>query len=287
MQGYHRPTTLEEACGLLSRHGDTSKVLAGGTDLVIQLRRRRIAAEHIVDISGLRDLRGIRETADHVIIGALTLHKMIETSEVLNRRIPMLVEAAKLVGGHQVRNAGTAGGNIVNASPAADLVVPLLASHARLVLVEPAGRREIDLDRFLLGPGKVMLHAGEILTDILVPKPPIGTTSVFLKAGRRRAMEISVMAVAASLRLVDGRCRDVRIALGAVAPQVFRVGAAEAAIEGKSPSPAHFDTAGKAAADTASPRSDVRASAAFRSILVERLVRRALDICVLRTEASV
>lgn len=282
MQGYHRPQTLEEACRLSDQFGGSGKILAGGTDLMIQLRRHRIAPEHIIDISGLRELAGIRETADDLAIGALTLHKTIETSELLRQRMPMLIEAARLVGGHQVRNAGTIGGNIVNASPAADTVVPLTAAAARLVLAGLSGRREIALADFLLGPGRVRLDAGEVLTEILIKKPPAGTASAFLKSGRRRAMEISVVAVAASLRIVDGRCRDVRIALGAVAPQIFRAISAEAALEDQPPLLENFAAAGKAAAAAASPRSDVRASAAFRSVLVERRVRRALEVCTQR-----
>ncbi len=278
----HQPQTLPDALSLADRHGESARFLAGGTDLVIQMRRGRLAPRHLVDLSGLRDLAGIEETAEGFAIGTLTTHKMIERHPPFLTGIPMLAEAARVVGGHQVRNVGTVGGNVVNASPAADVVAPLLALDASLQLESSAGRRSVGLGDFLLGPGRTVLRSGEMLTWICFARPPAASGSAFLKAGRRKAMEISVACVAVSLSFDGQRCRTARIALGAVGPTTLRAREAEAALEGRTVDPDLFREAGRIASGECRPISDVRASAEYRRILVGTLVERALLLCLSR-----
>src|SRR5690606_31082521 len=184
----------------------------------------------LIDLSGLHALDTIEVTEDGCCLGAMATHKSIERHPDFQSDLRMLVEAAHLVGGHQVRNVATVGGNIVNASPAADVVVPLLALDAVVTLQSAATSREVPLADFIVGPGKTTRRPGEMLRDIRFAKPPRGFGSAFLKKGRRRAMEISVACVAACLTVEDGMLSRVRIALGAVGPTALRARAAEAAL---------------------------------------------------------
>lgn len=282
----HQPQSLQEALSLASLHGERARFLAGGTDLVVQMRRKRLAPPHIIDLSQLRDLDRITETAEHFVLGALVTHKAIERHPALQRELVMLTEAARVVGGHQVRNVATVGGNVVNASPAADVVAPLLALDAELSLVSCAGTRSVALKDFLLGPGRTDRRPDEMLTQICFARPAPRSGTAFLKAGRRKAMEISIVCVAAKLTLDDQFCRNVRITLGAVGPTTQRAVTAEAAIEGRLPSPNAVRDAARLAAADCNPISDLRASAAYRRILVETLVERALLQCVTRSREA-
>jgi aerobic carbon-monoxide dehydrogenase medium subunit len=189
-----------------------------------------------------------------------------------------------VVGGHQVRNVGTVGGNVVNASPAADVVPVLLALDAAVECASPDGVRTLPLENFLVGPGQTARRPGELITAVRFARPDGEWATAFLKAGRRRAMEISVVCVAACLTLDARRerCRDARIALGAVAPTTMRARAAERALNGAALTEAAFREAGRAAAAECRPISDVRASARYRALLVETLVPRALARCLAR-----
>src|SRR5439155_24397737 len=179
--------------------------------------------------------------------------------------------------GHRLRSAGTVGGNLANASPAADVGPVLLALDARVTWVGPGGERGLPLHDFLSGPGETALAPGELLTRVRFPAPPEHSATAFLKAGRRKAMEIAVVCVAARLTLdaAHERCLEARIALGAVAPTAWRARAAERALEGRAPTPAALRKAGRLAAAECRPISDVRASARYRVLLVEALVPRA------------
>ncbi len=282
----HRPASLAEAVALGGQYGEAARFLAGGTDLVIQMNRKRLAPNHIIDLSGLSALRGIKETPEGFIIGALTTHKAIERHPAFNDELVALVESARVIGGHQIRNVGTVGGNIVNASPAADLVPSLLVLDAEITLTGTAGERRLPLEDFLAGPNRTDRRFDEILTEVRFGKLPPASATAFLKAGRRRAMEISVVCVAARLTLdASGRrCRGVRLALGAVGPKALRPLAAEAFLEGRSASEENFAEAGRLAAEACAPISDVRASDRYRRLLTEALVGRALAQCLKRIE---
>lgn len=279
----HHPGSVTDAVALARRFGDQGRYLAGGTDLIIQIRRKRLAPAHLIDLTGLAELGGIADDADAIRIGALTTHKVIERHKLFQGALLALPEAARVVGGHQVRNVGTIGGNIVNASPAADVVAPLVALEAELTLIGAAGARRLPIGDFLRGPGRTARDPGDLLRDIHVRQLPPRSATAFLKAGRRKAMEISVVCVAARLTLDEsGRCAAARIALGAVDATTVRARAAEQALQGAVPTDAALCDAGRLAARACHPIDDVRASARYRGLLVEALVPRALDRCLAR-----
>jgi carbon-monoxide dehydrogenase medium subunit len=284
---YHAPTSVAEALELGARFGPDSRFLAGGTDLIIQMRRGKVAPRHVVDLRGVPGLDAIEANGD-VRLGALVTHRTIERTPGFQGRLRALVEGAEVVGGHQVRNVGTIGGNIANASPAADVVPVLLALDAAVTCVGPGGERTLGLEEFLIGPGQTARQPGELLTTVRFAVPAGPAATAFLKAGRRRAMEIAVVCVAARLTLDDAgeRCADARIALGAVAPTTWRAREAERALVGRAPTPEALREAGRAAAAGCRPIDDVRASARYRRLLVETLVPRALARCLERIRES-
>jgi carbon-monoxide dehydrogenase medium subunit len=283
----HRPATVGAAIELARDIGREARYLAGGTDLIIQINRGRCAPSDVIALDRLAELSAIDERADRVEIGALTTMKTIEGDTRFAGPLAALPEAARLVGGHQIRNVATIGGNIANASPAADLLPVLLALDAEVELVGPEGGRRIALGRFLRGPGVTACEPGELIRRVAFSWPSANTATAFVKAGRRRAMEISIVCVAALLTLDEhGRCRDARIALGAVGPMAMRAQPAEAILRGGEPNVVALRAAGAAAADHCAPISDVRASAWYRRRLVAALVPRALERCRQRIAAG-
>ena len=280
---YHEPTSLAEAVDLGARFGADGRFLAGGTDLIIQIRRGKLHLRHVVGLHRVPGLDGI-DTNGSVTLGALVTHRALERHSAFQGHLRALVEGAEVVGGHQVRNVGTVGGNIVNASPAADVTPVLLALDTTVTCVGPAGERTLPLDGFLVSPGQTALRPGELLTGLRFSALPGRSATAFLKAGRRKAMEISVVCVAARLTLdaAGERCAEARIALGAVAPTTRRARAAEQALEGRAPTPDALRDAGRIAAGESQPISDVRASARYRTLIVETLVTRALARCLER-----
>ena len=281
---FHRPASIDEAVAQAGRLGENVRFLAGGTDVMIQMGRGRIDVGHLIDISRLRELATIVEESDCITIGAMTTHKAIERHPVFRDVYLAFSQAASVVGGHQVRNVATIGGNIVNASPAADLVPVLHSLDASVVLRSAAGTRSLPIGQFISGPGNTDRAQDELLTHIRFPRLPSGSTTVFLKAGRRRAMEISIVCVAAALTLDADRatCNSVRLAIGAAAPTAFRAASAEESLIGKVVTDQALARAGQLAAEMAAPIDDVRASADYRRLLVARMSARALSQCAVR-----
>lgn len=277
---FHQPASIDAAIDLARELGETARFIAGGTDLIIQLNRKRLAPRHVISLSGL-DLDKIVETSTEYRIGALTTYAAIESHPGFKGRLVALAEAARVIGGRQVRNIATIGGNIVNASPAADFVPVLLTLDADVELKGSAGKRAMPLDQFLIDRGRTQRRVDEILTAIRFSKPPPASATAFLKAGRRKAMEISVVCVAAHVvGGADGQgCDKVRIAIGAAASRTFRPVDAEAFVEREGAGRTTFREAGRLAAESAAPISDVRASARYRKLLVATMVERALARC--------
>ncbi len=277
---FHSPDTIDGAIALARQYGDAARFIAGGTDLIIQMNRKRLSPDHLISLAGL-GLDRIAETPTDYVIGAMATHDAIVTRPAFQRELIALPQAAAVVGGRQVRNMGTIGGNIVNASPAADVVPVLLVLEATVELEGSAGNRAMLLDRFLVERGRTERKQDEILTAVRFAKPSATSATAFLKAGRRKAMEISVICVAVHLVLdaVGEGCTKARIAIGAAASRTFRAREAEAFVEGKAASGDVFREAGRLAADRATPISDVRSSARYRKLLVATLVERALTNC--------
>lgn len=277
---YHEPTSLREAIELGARFGADGRFLAGGTDLLIQIRRGQLAPRHLVSLHRVPGLSAL-EVDSALSLGALVTHRQLERTAGLRGAWEALREGAEVVGGHQIRNVATVGGNVVNASPAADVVPVLLALDATVTCLSPAGERTLPLEGFASAPGVTARRPDELLTRVRMPALSANSGTAFLKAGRRRAMEISLVCVAVRLTLDAGheRCLDARIALGAVAPTTLRARAAELSLERRPLSDAVFAEAGRTAARECQPITDVRASARYRALLVAAMVPRALARC--------
>jgi len=285
---YHEPTSLREAIELGARFGGDGRFLAGGTDLMVQIHRGRVDPRHVISLQRVPGLEAIAGDGT-ISIGARVTHRRLERAPDFQGALRGLIEGARVVGGHQVRNVATVGGNIVNASPAADVVVVLLALDARLTCLGPAGERTPALDGFATAPGVTGLGPGELLTRASFPRLAPRSATAFLKTGRRRAMEISIACVAARLTLDADleRCQDVRVALGAVGPTAMRARAAEQYLEGRALTDAAMLEAGQIAAAECRPIGDVRASARYRALLVATLVPRVLARCLERVRPEI
>lgn len=275
---YHAPRSVEEALSLLAQYGDDARVLAGGTDLLIKLRDGRGGAfGRMVNIKRVPGLRRLELADDGLHIGTLITVSDLLRSPVAQELYPVLAQAAASMAGVQIRNLATVGGNLCNASPAADLATPLLALGAQLNIAGCRGKRTIPLAEFFQGPGKIVLDADEMLVEIIVPPPQPGQRALFLKLSPRGAMDISVVNLAVSLVGTNGSCMDAQIFMGAVGPTPLRAARAEAALRGASFSPETIEQAAQLAAEEARPIDDVRGSAWYRRVIVETLTRRALQ----------
>jgi carbon-monoxide dehydrogenase medium subunit len=270
-----------EAVALLAQHGPAVKVLAGGTDLLADLKFASAshAPKVVVDISRADDLRGIETTEQGLRIGSLVTHTEIMRSPVIRDLFPALVAAAHTIGAVQTRNLGTLGGNLVTAVPSMDSGPTLVALDAIVTIAGPEGRRQLPLVEFFVGPRKTVLKPSELLVEIIIPKENVGKPAHFLKFGLRKGQALALVNVAAALWVDWDKNSFVapRIALGAVAPTVIHAGSAERYLDGKPIGAEAMVEAGKLAATDAKPINDFRASAAYRRDLIAVLTKRALE----------
>lgn len=267
--------TLQEVCQALSETG--GKVIAGGTDVIPQMNSDHLKTEWLIDLSRVPYLNYIREKNGLVEIGALTTYAEIIVSPLLRSSAEMLIRAARTVGSVQTRHRGTIGGNIANASPAGDMLPPLLALDAIVTLKNRFGERSLPLAELLLGPGRTTIGSDEVILHVGFKKLPEGTRAKFIKLGNRFGMAISVVSIALVLNLdEDRKVEKVSIALGAVAPATIRSVHAERLLFGQRLNDELIAEAGRAAAAECSPIDDVRATAAYRRHAVRVLVQRGL-----------
>jgi CO/xanthine dehydrogenase FAD-binding subunit len=269
-----------DAVALLAQHGPKVKVVAGGTDLLADLKFATAshAPQVVVDISRADDLRGIQMTDQGLRIGALVTHTEIMRSPIIREQLPALQDAAHTIGAIQTRNLGTLGGNLVTAVPSMDSGPTLVALDAIVTVAGPDGRRQMPLAEFFVGPRKTILKSDELLVEILIPKENVGKPTHFLKFGLRKGQALALVNVAASFWVGDGSTfKAPRVALGAVAPKVFHAASAEGYHEGTPITPEAMAEAGKLAVNDAKPINDFRASAAYRRDLIAVLTRRALE----------
>jgi len=276
------PQTLKEAILFLTLHGAKARLLAGGTDLLPKLKRRDIGPfEALIDLRKITDLNYIENDGGRgARIGALTTLRSIETSSVLKDKYGLLTQAAGTVGSVQVRNRGTLAGNICNAVPSADMAPALLVLDAQLRLSGPRGNRVVKIGDFFTGPNQTAIGAAEILTEIQIPEPPPRGKGVYLKLSPRAAMDLAVVGVAALIGLEYGLCKDIRLALGAVAPTPLRVRTAERVLLNQQPRAELIEKAAEEAAAQARPIDDHRASAEYRREMVKTLTTRALKLAL-------
>jgi aerobic carbon-monoxide dehydrogenase medium subunit len=275
---YFEPKTIGDALSLLAKHGAEAKVIAGGTDVMVDIKFKEEPGS-LVNIKNIPGLTGIKDNGASLRIGALTTIRELETSALLHDKLPVLWEAAHQFASLQVRNTATIGGNICRASPSGETLTPLLVLDAKAILAFSEGERDEPFSTFFQGPGKSAAGAKGLLTAIEVPLPPAGSKGVYLKHAVRGAMDIAMVGVAVMLTPDAGKnnIQDVSIGLGAVAPTPLRAPKTEALLRGKPLTAALVKEAGLLAASEASPISDQRSSAENRRWIVEALTRRGLE----------
>ncbi len=274
-----RPTSLAEALDALAAHGEQARVVAGGTDVLVELQRGVKPAATLIDVFGLRELKYVRRSGDVVALGGLATHNDVLAAPFARDAMLPLAQACVEVGAPQIRARGTIAGNLVTASPANDTIAPLIALDAEIVLISRAGgERVLALRDFYTGFRTTRLRADELVREIRFRALGGARRGIFLKLGLRRAQAISVIDVAVVVALGDdGRVRDARIALGCLAPTVVRAAAAERFLTGKRLDSATCAQAGRAACDDATPIDDVRGSAGYRTSTLAALIARALE----------
>ncbi|MFQ5807161.1 MAG: FAD binding domain-containing protein [Phycisphaerae bacterium] len=283
----HEATTLKEAAALMKRYAPNAHLLAGGTDLLVDLKTGRIGVGHLVCINRIDTLRGISEVDGNLRIGALTTITQLGRSPIVRERFSPLLDATREMAAPQIRKVATVGGNIASAVPCADLPPILTAMNASVVLWSPKCEREVPLDSFFVGARQTVRRDDEVLSAILVPKLPPGFGAAYARFALRDGNAIAVAAVAAGLLLDgDSTVRDARIVLGAVAPVPMLVEPAGAELVGHSADQDAFRGAAEAAMQAAEPISDVRGSAEFRRDLVGVLTKRALTTAYRRAKEA-
>jgi len=276
---YFSPRTTEEAWKLLTKYGNEAKVMAGGTDLLIKMKNREANPNYVIDIKQIANLNEIRYDGKKCCrIGALTKIRKIELSPIVSDSFRMLSEAASVLGSVQVRNKGTIGGNLCNASPSADLAPPLIALESRVKIVGKNGERFENLETFFTGPGSTVLKFDEIVSEIEIPSLLPKSNGTYLKFSPRRAMDLAVVgaAVVITLHPSNSICTNAKVALGAVAPTPIRIKKVEEILEGRKINQSLISEASNLAAEESRPISDIRGSSWYRKEIIKVLVSRAI-----------
>ncbi len=278
---YVTPKTVEEALSFASHYGATGKMMAGGTDLLVRMKDGEVFPHCIIDLKRIPGLNYIRfDKEEGLRIGALTTLRSMEASPAIKTGFPVLARAAHCVGSVQVRNRGTIGGNICNASPCADMVPALIGLGAKLRIKGRDTDRVVKLEEFFQGSGETVLQPAEIVTEIGVPNMRLHTGAAYCKFGRRKAVDISVAGVAVVLRLdaVPGKCMEAGIVLGAVAPVPMRAKRAEEVLLGRSLDNSLLEQAADAAAGECIPRSSTEYKREWVKVITKRALREALKL---------
>ena len=274
---YFAPKTLSEAYDILARYSERSFLMAGGTDLMVQMKAKSIAPECVVDLKGL-GLNYIKAMDDDLAVGATTTLHDIESSPLIQEKCPVLATTCSEMACYSIRHLGTIGGNLCNASPAADTAPPLIVLGAKVKINGPDSERVVPVEDLFTGPRETLLKKSEILTEIQIPHLPPHSGAVYLKYKRNEGMDLALVGVAVCLVMDSSgtNCKDVRIALGAVAPVPVRVSAAEKVLRGNVLKEDLFEEAALKAKELAEPITDARGSADYRTALVQPLTQDAL-----------
>jgi carbon-monoxide dehydrogenase medium subunit len=275
---YTAASTPEEAISVIATHEGKAEIIAGGTDIMVNMKRRVVHPDLVVSIHKLDQLRGFdQRSKDQFRIGVLnTMHDIAASGKVTNH-FSALATAAGAMGSPQIRNRATIGGNLVSSRPAADTIGPLIGYGAQVRLQGLKDDRLVPMENFCTGPGECVLFDNEIMTDIFLDIPRPNTHGVYLKFGTRETMEISIVSVTTILSLDDSRvCQEARIVLGAVAPTFVRAPETERLLQGKRLSDELASQAGELAQQSCNPITDTRASAEYRRMLVSVLTRKSI-----------
>lgn len=284
---YYEPQTVEAAVEVLAQaNGQQIRLIAGGTDLMIQLREHMVHADALLDLGSISELKRIWTDEQQLHVGATASYTDLIDSPLINQHAYLLVEASRLIGAPQIQHMGTIGGNLGNASPAGDTLPCLYVLDATVTLVGKEGERQVTMPEFMLGVRKTALRPDELISRVSFDLLPENAGSSFVKLGLRRSQAISVVDVAAVVFISQGRISDARIALGSVAPTIVRSQAAEEILIGQTPSEELFERAAEATRSDISPITDIRGSADYRHHVAKPLVKEALNSAVQRIKKS-
>ena len=275
---YHAPTSLDQVFDLLDKYGDDSRVMAGGTALVIQMKQRLSQPGHVIGMRRVGSLNAIESTPEGLRIGALCTQRQIENSELVGKEVPLVADTFRKVATPRIRNMATIGGGLVNGDPNQDPPPSLIALGASAVMTSKSGDRVVLLEEFFIDYYETDVQPGEILTSVMVPHAPAGSGSVYLKFLPRTADDYGTVNVAAVVsKEQDGMCKDVRIVLGAAGVTPIRAKDAEDALRGKPLTDENIRAAAVLVKDAVDPLEDFRGSADYKTDMAEVFARRAVE----------
>ena len=275
---YHAPTSLDQVFDLLDKYGDDSRVMAGGTALVIQMKQRLSQPGHVIGMRRVGSLNAIESTPEGLRIGALCTQRQIENSELVGKELPLVADTFRKVATPRIRNMATIGGGLVNGDPNQDPPPSLIALGASAVMTSKSGDRVVLLEEFFIDYYETDVQPGEILTNVMVPHAPAGSGSVYLKFLPRTADDYGTVNVAAVVsKEQDGMCKDVRIVLGAAGVTPIRAKDAEDALRGKPLTDENIRAAAVLVKDAVDPLEDFRGSADYKTDMAEVFARRAVE----------
>jgi carbon-monoxide dehydrogenase medium subunit len=279
--GYVAAHSVDEALQLLEKHGDAGKLLAGGHSLIPAMKLRLMSPGTLIDLGTIPGLRSIRVDGTSVVIGALTVHADVASSDLVRKHLPGLAEAASVIGDMQVRNRGTIGGSVAHADPAADLPVVLTALNASFVVQASTGNRTIAVDEFFTDFYTTAMAANEILTEIHVPIPPSGSGTAYAKLPHPASGYV-VVSAGALITQSSGSCVSARLAIGGLASGPIRAAATEIELRGKSLTPEAINAAAAKAADNSDPTEDSYASVEYKKHVATVYARKAIEAAAQR-----
>ncbi len=259
---YHQPATVRAAVEILRKHPG-AKPLAGGTDLVPKMKQRLLEPKHVVNLKKIPELSVVEDRGDAVYIGAAVRLREIEKSETIRRRLPLLSSCVRSIGSVQIRNMGTLGGNVCNASPAADGALGLVALEATVHIAGPGGERQVEAKSFFEGPGLTVLGEDELVTGFTVPVPTEDTGTCFISVGRT-ALDISTISIAVALTMDGDRVKDAKVVLGSVAPTPIRLADAEKQLKRKTLTEKLVEDTAMKVSESIKPITDIRGTAEYR-----------------------
>jgi carbon-monoxide dehydrogenase medium subunit len=277
--------SVEEAVSLLSEYREKARFVSGATDLLMQLKRGEAAPECLIRLGEIREMDFIRaDETGGLRIGALTPMGEVARSPWIRSKFSILAQAAGMLGTPAIRNQATLGGNLCNSAPSADMAPPLLVLGAMAKIVGKAGEKTVPLEDFFVGPGQTILGQDHLLVEVQVPSPPAHSGAAYLKQKRRQGADLAVVGIAAWVVMEGEIMKNVKIALGAVAPTPIRAKRAEEILRGKKPEPELLQKLGETAAGEASPIDDIRGSADYRRELLVVLAQRVTTQAILQAE---
>lgn len=278
-QGYFAPRKIEEALEILSKQEKEIKVIAGGTDLLIQYYDRLYEINGWLDLKNIKELQEIKIHQNQMEIGAMVTHTQLEKSAEIKKYFPVLGKAAADIGSPQIRSRGTIGGNIVNASPAGDLLAPLMAYNAQFKLLSTQGEKIVPAEKFFIGPKKTILESAQLLTRIILPLPSERTFGSWIKIGKRKALIIATITLALVIEMAEDNktVKDVRTCLGSVAPTPIEIKEVREKMIGKNFNQLDFNQLGQIVEDKISPIDDIRGTREYRKDVAKNIMINALE----------